>query len=237
MEKIELTEQQPMLIREKEMYRTLRTNLEFTGVENQVIAITSCAPSDGKTTVSFNLASVLAENEKKVLYIDADLRKSVFVQRFQIRRKLNGLSHYLAGKLPGNEVMYPTNRKNLYIMPAGTFPSNATELLGNGRMDSLIPALKKVFDYVIIDTPPLGSVIDAAVIAKKSDASILVVAANSTSRVFAKKVMEQLKAANPNFLGVVLNKVQRKGNGYYYKKYGQYYGKYYGQDESEKSQK
>lgn len=241
MEKIELVEQQPMTNREKEMYRTLRTNVEFTGIENRVIAITSCAPNDGKTTISFNLAAVLAENDKKVLFIDADLRKSVFIQRFQIKQKLNGLSHYLAGKMEASEVIYPTNRKNLYIMPAGMFPRNSTELLSNARMDALIPALKKIFDYVIIDTPPLGSVIDAAVIAKKSDASMLILAANVTPRVFAKRVLEQLKAANPNFLGVVLNKVNREERGYYYYKkygyynryysryYGKYYGKYYGQ--------
>lgn len=222
MERIDLVEQQPMTNREKEMYRTLRTNLEFTGVENRVIAITSCAPNDGKSTISFNLASALAENEKSVLYVDADLRKSVFVQRFQIQKKLNGLSHYLAGKLQGTEVVYPTNKKNLFIMPAGTFPSNSTELLNNARMDALIPALKKVFDYVIIDTPPLGSVIDAAVIAKKCDASMLVVASNATPRFFAKKVLEQLKTANPNFLGVVLNKVNREENRYYYNRYGYY---------------
>ena len=233
MEKIELIEQQPMTHREKEMYRTLRTNLEFTGVENQVIAVTSCIPNDGKTTISYNLACALAESDKSVLYIDADLRKSVFVQRFQIKKKLNGLSHYLAGKLGGTEVVYPTNKKNLYIMPAGTSPSNATELLGNGRMDSLLPALKKIFDYVIIDTPPLGSVIDAAVVAKKSDASIMVVASDVVSRKFANRVAEQLKAANPNFLGVVLNKVQQENRQYYYKKYGYYPGKYYGKDAGE----
>lgn len=233
MEKIELIEQQPITHREKEMYRTLRTNLEFTGVENQVITITSCIPNDGKTTISYNLACALAESDKSVLYIDADLRKSVFVQRFQIKKKLNGLSHYLAGKLGGTEVVYPTNKKNLYIMPAGTSPSNATELLGNGRMDSLIPALKKIFDYVIIDTPPLGSVIDAAVVAKKSDASIMVMASEAVSRKFANRVVEQLKAANPNFLGVVLNKVQQEKRQYYYKKYGYYNGKYYSKGTSE----
>ena len=233
MEKIELVEQQPMTHREKEMYRTLRTNLEFTGVENRVIAITSCAPNDGKTTISYNLACVLAESDKSVLYIDADLRKSVFVQRFQIKKKLNGLSHYLAGKLPGTDIVYPTNKKNLFVMPAGTSPSNATELLGNGRMDTLLPGLKKVFDYVIIDTPPLGSVIDAAVVAKKCDASILVVASNAISRNFANKVVEQLKTANPNFLGVVLNKVPQEERKYYYKRYGYYAGKYYGNDQEE----
>jgi capsular exopolysaccharide synthesis family protein len=95
-------------------------------------------------------------------------------------------------------------------------------------MDVLIAGLKKVFDYVIIDTPPLGSVIDAAVVSKYCDATMLVLASNTTSKKEAKKVIAQLKTANQNFLGIVLNKVDMKGSGYYYKRYGYGYGSYYG---------
>lgn len=91
--------------------------------------------------------------------------------------------------------------------------------------------LKKVFDYVIVDTPPLGNVVDAAVIAKRCDASILVMAADNSSRSLAKSVVAQLRRANPNFLGVVLNKVDMKGNVYYRRKYGKYYNSYYGREE------
>lgn len=226
MNKIELKEQYPMTNREREMYRTLRTNIEFSGVENRVIAITSCTPNDGKSTVSFALASVLAESGKQVLFVDADLRKSVFMQRYQIEGKLNGLSHFLSGQLSINDVVYKTNKEKLYVMPSGVFPSNPTELLANSRMKSLLVALKESFDYVIIDTPPLGSVIDAAVISKECDASILVLASDVTSKSMAKKVSEQLKAANPNFLGCVINKAHVKANKYYYRKYGGYYSKY-----------
>lgn len=233
MEKIVLKEQYPMTNREKEIYRTLRTNIEFSGIENQVIAITSCTPNDGKTTVSYYLASALAESGKRTLIIDADLRKSVFMQRFQIDKKLNGLSHFLSGQLGIDEVIYSSNKEKLYILPSGVFPSNPTELLGNGRMKKLIPALKESFDYVIIDTPPLGSVIDAAVISKKCDASMLILSYDTSSKTEAKKVVEQLKAANSNFLGVVINKADVKTRGYYkkyngyYKKYGGYYNSYY----------
>lgn len=225
MEKLELTEPYPMTNREKERYRTLRTNLEFSGIENRVIAITSCTPNDGKSTVSYNLACALAESGKKALIVDADLRKSVFAQRYQVKGNTNGLSHFLSGKLPMTEVIYSTNKENLYVMPTGVFPSNPTELLGNNRMEALIPALKKAFDYVIIDTPPLGSVIDAAVVAKNCDASMLVLASDETSRTEARKMIAQLKTANSNFLGVILNKVRVKEGSYYYKKYGSYYGK------------
>jgi capsular exopolysaccharide synthesis family protein len=210
------------------MYRTLRTNLEFTGVENRVISITSCAPDDGKSTVSFQLACALAESGKSTIYVDADMRRSVFAQSYNIDTEMKGLSHFLSGKIETSDVIYVTNKEKLYVLPTGVFPSNPTELLGNSRMNVLITALKKVFDYVIIDTPPLGSVIDAAVVSKFCDASMLVLASNTTSRAEAKKVIAQLKTANPNFLGVVLNKVDMKGSGYYYKRYGYGYGSYYG---------
>lgn len=225
MEKIELIEPHILTHREKERYRTLRTNLEFSGVENRVIVITSCTPNDGKSTISYNLASILAESNKKTLLIDGDMRKSVMMQRYKVCRETNGLSHFLSGKMPISKVVYETNINNLYLIPSGVFPTNPTELLGNFRMDSLITALKKTFDYVIIDTPPIGAVIDAAVVAKRCDASLMVVSYDTTSRVEARKMITQLKNANPNFLGVVLNKVKVNESNYYYKRYGSYYGK------------
>ena len=225
MEKIELIEPHILTHREKERYRTLRTNIEFSGVENRVIAITSCTPNDGKSTISYHLANMLAESGKRTLLIDADMRKSVMMQRFQVNSVVNGLSHYLSGKLSIKDVVYETNIKDLYLMPSGVFPTNPTELLGNFRMEALITALKKVFDYVIIDTPPVGAVIDAAVVAKRCDASLMVVSYDTTSRVEARKMIAQLKNANPNFLGVVLNKVRLNESSYYYKRYGSYYGK------------
>ena len=112
-------------------------------------------------------------------------------------------------------------------MPSGIFPTNPTELMGNERFAQMIPVVKNTFDYTIIDTPPLGNVIDAAVAARVSDGSILVLAADAASRVEAKNVADQLKAANGNVLGVVLNKVDVQYNSYYgkYKRYGKY-GKY-----------
>ena len=228
MKKLELMERSALKNQEKEIYRTLRTNVEFTGIENQVIAVTSCMPDDGKTTVSFQLAAAFAENGKKTLYIDADLRKSVFMNRYQVFGNPKGLSHYLSGQNLLEDILYETNRDNLWIVPVGKFPSNPTELFGKERFEVMLGCLRKQFDYIIVDTAPLGSVIDAAVIAKKCDASMLVVAADQTSRGFVKSVISQLRAANPNFLGVVLNKIDVKNSGYYGKKYGSYYGNKYG---------
>ena len=230
MDKIELIDKSPVTKQEKEVFRTLRTNIEFTGVENRVIAVTSCTPDDGKTTVSFQLACAFAENGKKTLYIDADLRKSVFIQRFSVKGKPVGLCHYLSGQTPILDAMYKTNIERLYVMPVGAYPTNPTELLAKDRLGQMLTELKKAFDYIIVDTPPLGSVIDAAIIAKQCDASMLVLASDNSSRKFVRDVVNRLKVANPHFLGVVLNKVNIK-NSYYGKYYGSYYGSYYGVDE------
>ncbi len=228
MEKIELKEQVELTNREKEVYRTLRTNLEFSGVENRVIAVSSCTPNDGKSTIAYYLASALAENGKRTLIVDADLRKSVFMVRFQVEGAKKGLSHYLSGQENLNEIIYATNKSNLFLIPTGVFPRNPTELLGNGRMDTALKILKNTFDYIIVDTPPIGTVIDAAVVAKVCDASMLVVASGESSKGQVRSVISQLKTANPNFLGVVLNKVDSKTGSYYGKRYERYYGKYYG---------
>ena len=213
----------------KEIYRRLRTNLEFTGIENKVICLTSCMENDGKSSVSFNLAKILAENDKRVLIIDADMRNSVLTKRTGIPDDLKGLSHYLAGKNAASEVIYATNYKNFYVIPTGRFPKNPTELLNKPAYEVLIEGMKQTFDYVIIDTPPLGSVVDAALIAKTADASVLVISANAVSRRMATSVKEQLINANPNFLGVILNKADEGTKHYGYgNRYGSKYGYGYG---------
>lgn len=228
MNRLEITVEE-ISSQEREIYRTLRTNIEFTGIENRVIAVTSCAPNDGKSTVAYELASAFAENGKKTLLIDADLRKSVLLNRLGIQEKIKGLSHVLSGQCSINDTICATNKTNLYMIPAGVFPTNPTELLGNDRFSKLIQAVKDVFQYVIIDTPPIGNVIDAAVVAKKCDGTVLVVKSDAISRAEAKSAVEQIRSSNDNILGVVLNKVDVKSNGYYgkygkYKEYG--YGNY-----------
>ncbi|MGI6012353.1 MAG: CpsD/CapB family tyrosine-protein kinase [Ruminococcus sp.] len=229
MDRVTISENLALTYQEKEAFRTLRTNIEFTGVENRAIAVTSVAPSEGKSTVSYHLADAFAESGKKTLLVDADLRKSVLIHRLGIREAVKGLSYYLSGQEKMGDVIYSTNKKNLFLMPAGIFPVNPTELLGNSRFIQMIPVLKSTFDYVLIDTAPLSSVIDAAVVAKVCDGSVLVLAADGVSRTEAQNAVKQLKTANENLLGVVLNKVNfSKSN--YYGKYGAYgkYGKYYG---------
>ena len=212
--------------RSNEAYKTLRTNIEFSGADNKVIVFTSCTPNEGKSTVSISLAASLAEAGKKVLFIDADLRKSVLAGRHKVNGAIKGLSHFLAGQAEVSDIMYKTQEADMVVMFAGVVPPNPAELLGQKRFESLISSARKVYDYIIIDAPPLGSVIDSAIIAKQCDAAVLVIAANTISHKFAKVVKEQLEKSECPILGVVLNKVDMKQNKYYGKYDGKYYGKY-----------
>ena len=214
--------------RVREAYKTLRTNIQFCGFDVKVIAITSCQPDEGKSSVSMNLAMSLAEAGKKVILIDADLRKSVMIGRYKINKSIKGLSHYLSGQNSLEEVVCGTNVDNLKIIFSGPVPPNPAELLGSRAFGELLGQLRSVSDYVIIDTPPLGSVIDSAVISQHCDGVALVVAANSDSYKFAQSVKDQLEKAGSRILGVILNKVDMSGNSYYGKYYGKYYGEYYG---------
>lgn len=164
----------------------------------------------------------LCESGKKVLFIDADLRKSVLVGRHRVTEELKGLSHYLSGQAEMTEIVCKTQEPNLFVIFAGVVPPNPSELLGQERFETLLKRSKDAYDYIIIDAPPLGSVIDAAVIARVCDASVLVVAANSVSYKFVRTVKDQLEKTGCPILGVVLNKVDMKKNKYY----GKYYGNY-----------
>ncbi|HIV16365.1 MAG TPA: polysaccharide biosynthesis tyrosine autokinase [Candidatus Alectryocaccobium stercorigallinarum] len=207
-----------------EAYKTLRTNLQFCGEEKKVIALTSCTPNEGKSTVSFNLALSLAEAGKKTLLIDADMRKSVLVGETKpSQQNLQGLAHYLSGQSVLQDVIYMTDVPNLCIVYSGPFPPNPAELLNGNKFNSMLQALRKVYDYVIVDTPPIGSVIDGAIIAEKCDGSILVIESGVISYRFAQEVKDQLDRSGCPLLGAVLNKVDMSNSGY-----GKYYGKYYG---------
>ena len=212
-----------------EAYKTLRTNIQLCGSDMKVIMFTSSTPNEGKSSVSFNLAVSLAESGKKVIFIDADLRKSVLVGRYKINKAIKGLTHFLSGMNKFEEVICTTNVDNLYVVFSGIVPPNPSELLANNSFDALVKALRDTYDYVIIDTPPLGSVIDAAVIAKECDGAMLVIENDAISYKMAQKVERQLERSGCRILGAVLNKVDVRAKGYYGK---YYYSKYYGGDYS-----
>lgn len=213
--------------RTREAYKTLRTNIEFSGSDIKTIAITSCTPNEGKSSVAMELARAFAEAGKKTILVDADLRKSVLVGRYKTGAVRHGLTHALIGRESLETVMCMTNVQNLYIIFSGPVPPNPSELLGGTKFQETIRKLREQFDYVIVDTPPLGSVIDAAVAARNCDGTILVIENNAISYRFAQRVKDQLDKSESRILGVVLNKVDMNTRGYY-GHYGRYYGKYYG---------
>ena len=212
----------------KEAYKTLRTNISFCGDEIKTIVYTSSVPNEGKSKVSFETAKALAEDGKKVLFIDADIRKSVTVARYDVDEEIVGLTHYLAGKIPLDDVIYETNIKHFHCIFTGANVPNPAELLGKSRLEKLIAAKREEYDYIIFDCPPLGSVIDAAIVAKHCDGAIIVVETDNISYRVVQQVRDQLQKSGCQLLGVVLNKVEMTGKGYYGKYYGGYYGKYYG---------
>lgn len=203
-----------------EALKILRTNLLFSGEDTRVIGLTSFSAAEGKSTVSFQLAATFAQAGKRVLLLDTDLRKSVLQNRLKARGKINGLSHYLSGMANANELIYGTDIPGLFIMFAGVRVPNAAELLGNNRFKKLIPALKETFDYVIVDTAPLGQVVDCAVIAPELDGVLMVVDVNHNSYKLERRIQSQLEKSGGRILGVVLNRVDVKDrNGYYGKAY------------------
>ncbi len=214
--------------RANEAYKTLRTNIQFCGDNIKVITFTSCTPNEGKSSVSFNLAVSFAETGKKVILIDADLRKSVLVGRYKVGEVEYGLTHFLSGQKDFEDVVHHTNTNNMDIIFSGTYSPNPVELLNSPRFSNMIDQLRVHYDYIIIDSPPLGSVIDSAITAQISDGAVIVVEANAISYRFAQSVKEQLEKSNCRILGAVLNKVAMEKNGYYGRYYGKYYGKYYG---------
>ena len=167
--------------RTKESYKTLRTNLEFSGRDRKVISVTSCTPNEGKTSVSFQLALSVAEGGKRVVLVDADLRKSVLKGRYKTNASRYGLSHYLSGQASIADVTCKTNIENFYVIFSGPVPPNPSELLGNDAFRLLLEYLRNEYDYVIVDTPPLGSVIDGAVAAQYCDGTVVVIESGAIS--------------------------------------------------------
>ena len=215
----------------EEEYKSLRTNIQFCGKDVKVIGITSCIPNEGKSSVTLNIARTIAETGKRVLLIDCDMRKSVLVGRYRISKVSSGLSHFLSGYRDLDEVLCQTIIPNLYMILAGPVPPNPSELLGSNGFKNLIRGASEKFDYVLLDTPPLGSVTDAAVVSQICDGMCLVMTAGAISYKFAQKIKEQMEKTNCRILGVILNKVKIKKNGYYGKYYGKYYKKYYGKED------
>lgn len=220
----------------EEYYNAIRTNIQFSGANFKVIAVSSVQPGEGKSTTSVNLAISFASVGLRTLLIDADTRNSVLSGTFKSNEPYKGLSNFLSGNASLGEVICETDVPGLHVLSSGPVPPNPTSLLQNDNFVQLLEIVRAQYDYVIIDTPPIGLVIDAVIIAHQADASLLVTAAGRIKRRFVTKAVEQLQQSGSEFLGVVLNKVDLAIDKY--GSYGSYgscgsYGEYGGDKHTE----
>ncbi len=205
-----------------EAYRSLRTNLSFVSINNRYkkIIITSAIPEEGKSTVIINLAVSLAQEGKKVIVVDCDLRKPILHKYLKISNHSQGLSSILSGQ-PITEGLITTFKDlKISVLCAGAIPPNPSEMLGSGRMAKLIQALEAEYDYILFDTPPVSIVTDAAVLSRYADGVLLVVRQKHASIDTIKLAIKNLQAVNSNIIGTVLNNFDTKKigkeSGYYY---------------------
>lgn len=217
-----------------EAMNVLRTNVSYSGEGVKLICITSVDENAGKSLISFEMMRNYANAGLKTLLIDADLRKSVFAARYSAKADdglaLVGLADVLSGKGEINDAVYKTNIPNAYVLPVGNYVLNPTPLFSGKIFTAMLDVLKKAFDFIIIDTPPLGRVIDAAIIAPNCSGAIIVVSANEVDYRQVNEAKNQLIRVGANVLGCVLNKVGSEnshyGGKYKYSKYYKYSSEY-----------
>ncbi|MFZ3588958.1 CpsD/CapB family tyrosine-protein kinase [Bacillus sp. DJP31] len=204
-----------------EQYKTIRTNIQFSTVDQDVrsIMVTSAGPGEGKSTTAANIAVVFAQQGKKVLLIDADLRKPTVHYTFRLNNHV-GLTNVLTKQATIESASRETEQEDLYVLPSGPIPPNPAELMGSRAMKDLLATAYEQFDIVIFDTPPVIAVTDAQVLANQCDGVVMVVSSGKTENELAIRAKELLTNAKAKLLGVVLNNKQQKDSQYYY-----YYGK------------
>lgn len=209
----------------------LKTNLAFCGDGIKTITVTSSVLNEGKSSVAFNLARSMAENGKKILLVDCDLRKSVIVGKYHMEGVNKGFSHYLTGQATEEEIIYATEEEGFYLTIAGPLSPDPTTLLNSELFDRFMKKMRERFDYVIVDAPPLGLVIDAVIIGQHTDGTFIVIEQGVIKRKIIQDVIRQLKKGDIRILGAVLNKVDDRTGAYGNYNYGYGYGYYGGDDE------
>lgn len=205
-----------------ESYRTLRSNLDFIWSDDpgsKAVVLTSAMPSDGKTTTSLNLALALAERGKNVIVVDLDLRRPSIAKATGLIGNV-GLTTVLIDKVSLRQAIQVWGNTELDILSSGEIPPNALQLIDSPRMTSLIERLKDLYDYVILDAPPLLSVVDASILARKVDGTILVVASGQTKRTQVTSALGALEQAGKRPLGTVLTRGREAKSTYSYSSRG-----------------
>jgi capsular exopolysaccharide synthesis family protein len=228
MQKINVAPLQKLNYKTIEEIKKLRTNISFMDPSLKVINITSAVGKEGKSLISFWLAHTIADSSKKVILVDANLRKKDKVNIFEIFREhedkndnnkkvetqpqenyLTGrsLKKYLMGKAPKEDIIFESNINNMNFILSGHEAEKPSELLNECAFGTLISYLRENYDYIIIDTPAVGEVTDGVIVAKHCDGSIIVIEPGVVPYELAQKVKEQLENSGTKVLGVVLNKV------------------------------
>ncbi|MFQ6082948.1 MAG: GumC family protein [Candidatus Aminicenantia bacterium] len=217
-----------------EDYRSFRTSILLSRADSppKTIAVTSALPKEGKTVTVVNLGISFTQLEKRVLLIDADLRKPRIHKILKVRN-IEGLSSYLTGKMEFDLLIKPTGIENLSVITSGIVPPNPAELVNSNRMKQLIKEVREMYDLVLIDTPPVLVVVDPVIVSSMTDSTILVLWAGKTSREALLKAVEELAKSNCHIGGVVLNEVQIGKTGYYYQDYYRYH--YYAEETPKQS--
>ncbi|KPN14645.1 tyrosine protein kinase [Bacillus australimaris] len=201
-----------------EQFRTIRTNIEFTSIQTRLksILVTSSLPKEGKSFTAANLAAVFAQQKKRVLLVDADLRKPAVHEYFDLSYH-TGLTNVLLNNCSLEEAILPTPIEHLELLPSGTIPPNPAELLSSSVMKQLFYEIEQQYDMVIVDSSPLLPVADAKILANRTDGSILVVLSGKTKIAAVKKSKEVLDGTTGKLLGAMLNgKKEKKGRLYMY---------------------
>lgn len=201
-----------------EAYRTLRTNLEFSSLDKPIrsMVVTSAAPEEGKSTTLANLAVTIAQSGKKVILVDCDLRRPSLNHIFNARGSAGFTDMMRDDAMMTKPPLQETNVPNLRLLTSGTLPPNPSELLASRRMSDVIAALQQQADVILFDAPPVVAVTDAAVLASKVDAVLLVVSAGKTKREHARKARALLEKVNARLIGTVLNNVKGETSLYQY---------------------
>ena len=228
MNKLSFTRFSPLTYANQEAFNTLCTNITFAGSNMRKVMVTSCHASEGKTYVSMNILRSMAQLGYNVVLVDCDLRRSQIKSRYGVQISSgsgNGLSHYLSGQCSIEDILYETNIPGAYYVPIGHEVKNSLALLQDERLKTCMDQLAKVFDYVIVDAPPVGVIIDAATIATACNGTLIVVKYNSVASKELIAVKEQIERSGSEVLGTVLNDVsfESLSSKKYYNKYGNSY--------------
>ena len=234
MKKISLTDKRKQDYFYSEAIKTLRTNVQLSGQSIKTILVTSCFPNEGKSDVVLSLAQELGSIGKKVLLLDADIRKTAYAGRLGVEEEVKGLSQFLSGQINISDMIYETNFPNMDIIFGGPSAPNPSGLLSESVFKVFLKEVRDYYNYILIDTPPIGTVIDAAVIGRCCDGAIFLIEPGNARYKDAQKAFSQLERSGCRILGAVMNKIDTKSDKYY-SSYYKHYGEYYKRPEDEES--